>query len=285
MSALRPPTDDDVGTAARLVGEHWPEPIDDDRIRRDWSAPWLDLERDVRISDETYVVVEDIREGRAWIELHGRPTAEAFQWAEGRASEIQATRIFGGAWSTDTAVRDALVTHGYSPTRQSFRMELDLASPPPRPSWPHGVSVRTMREGEEQRVFEVHQEAFRDTWEPIEETFEEWAHWHLAPPRFTPDVWFLAVEGDEICGVALCHPHGTVPELGWIAILGVRSPWRRRGIARALLLHAFDALRTRGFARAGLGVDSDSPTGAHTLYEDVGMRMTQRFDILEKALA
>jgi GNAT superfamily N-acetyltransferase len=284
VTTLRPPTDEDVATAAALVGEHWPEPIDGDRIRRDWSAPWLDRERDVRISDETYVVVEDMREGRAWIELHGRPTEDAFRWAEGRAAELEATRLFGGAWSTDDAVLEALATRGYTHSRQSFRMEVDLAHPLPQPIWPDGISMRTIRQGEERAVFEAHQESFRDTWEPIEDTYEEWTHWHLAPERFDPDLWFLAMSGDEICGLALCHPHPTVPELGWVGILGVRRPWRRRGIARALLLHAFSVLRERGLERAGLGVDSESPTGAHTLYEDAGMRVTQLFEIYEKEL-
>ena len=36
---------------------------------------------------------------------------------------------------------------------------------------------------------------------------------------------------------------------------------------------------------AGLGVDSTSPTGANKLYEQVGMKVTARFDISEKELA
>ena len=87
------------------------------------------------------------------------------------------------------------------------------------------------------------------------------------------------------CGVALAHPHATIADLGWSDILAVRRPWRRRGISRALLLHAFERFRERGFVRAGLGVDADCVTGAHSLYESVGMRETRRFDIYEKALA
>ena len=52
-----------------------------------------------------------------------------------------------------------------------------------------------------------------------------------------------------------------------------------------LLLHSLHALRERGFARAGLGVDSTSPTGAHTLYESVGMWATHRFDMYERTVA
>jgi ribosomal protein S18 acetylase RimI-like enzyme len=145
--------------------------------------------------------------------------------------------------------------------------------------------VRTFRPGDERLFYDVHEEAFRDMWEPIDESYEEWAHWHLQLPRFEPDLWLLASEGPEACGVVLCHPHPTVPELGWVDILAVRRRHRRRGIGRALLLSAFERMRERGLERAGLGVDAASITGAHTLYEGVGMRETRRFDIYEKALA
>jgi ribosomal protein S18 acetylase RimI-like enzyme len=92
------------------------------------------------------------------------------------------------------------------------------------------------------------------------------------------------VEGDEPAGVAICHPHTALSELGWVGELGVLRPWRRRGIGRALLLHAFAAFRERGFVRAGLGVDAESLTGANRLYEQVGMRVSASFDIREKSV-
>jgi ribosomal protein S18 acetylase RimI-like enzyme len=81
------------------------------------------------------------------------------------------------------------------------------------------------------------------------------------------------------------HPHSVQPDLGWIRVLGVRRPWRGCGRGRALLLHAFREFRRRGFARAGLGVDAESPTGANRLYESVGMRVSARFEIYEKQVS
>jgi hypothetical protein len=37
--------------------------------------------------------------------------------------------------------------------------------------------------------------------------------------------------------------------------------------------------------RAGLGVDAESPTGAHRLYESAGMHVSARFEIYEKVIA
>ena len=227
----------------------------------------------------------DEEEERVWLDLHGSPDPSALDWAESRARELGGSRVLTGGWSTEQAKLDELRRRGYALVRVSWRMETDLTGAIPPPTWPERVSVRTIRPGEERTVYEVHQETFRDVWEPIEESFDEWSHLLLQPPRFVPDLWFLAVEGDEIAGFAICHPHPTSPDLGWVAVLGVRRPWRKRGIGQALLLHAFHAFEGAGLARAGLGVDSESPTGAHTLYERAGMRATHRFEIYEKALA
>jgi ribosomal protein S18 acetylase RimI-like enzyme len=285
VSSLRPPNEADVPAAVAIVAEYWPEAVDDARIARDWTSPRVDLARDARIGEGAYVLVEDIGERRAWVDLHGRNASEALDWAERRAAELGASRIFSGGWATNRPVLDELERRDYVLTRHSSRMEIELRAPQEHPRVPEGIEVRTFRPGDERTVYDVHAEAFRDMWEPIEETYDEWAHWHLQAPQFVPELWFLATEGADACGVALCHPHATMPDLGWIDILAVRRPWRRRGIGCALLLHAFQAFRERGLERAGLGVDAESVTGAHALYESVGMRATQRFDIYEKAVS
>lgn len=83
-------------------------------------------------------------------------------------------------------------------------------------------------------------------------------------------------------GVAICRPaqHGD-PNSGWISELGVLPEHRRRGLAAALLTHAFAELARRGRVRARLGVDAESTTGAVRLYERVGMSVVERSDIWE----
>src|SRR5687767_10770171 len=164
-------------------------------------------------------------------------------------------------------------------------MMIDLTKRTPDPTLPDGVALRTFRPGDERTFYEIQRETFVDSWEPEDESFEEWSHWMLEGPAFVPDHWFLAVEGSEVVGFAICHPRAAVPGLGWVRLLGVRRPWRKRGLGRGLLLHAFGELRRGGFRRAGLGVDSESVTGANRLYEQAGMRVAARFDIYEKMSA
>ncbi len=86
--------------------------------------------------------------------------------------------------------------------------------------------------------------------------------------------------GDEIAGYSLT---GTYPDEwdglgfseGWIQQLGVRRPWRGRGLAKALLQASSAAFATAGLEYAALDVDADSPTGAAQLYEGLGFRPTK----------
>jgi mycothiol synthase len=281
---MRPPTDTDIPEILRLVNEHAPERAAESSVRQEWNAPNIDVARDARIEDGAYVLVEEIDGERSWMSLHGRPSRQLLDWAEARATAL-APRLLSGAWSTDAQVLEALETRRFRCVRHSHRMLTDLSDAIDEPVWPDGIAVRTFEPGDETVFHEIHQETFRDTWEHIEEPFDEWSHWLLSPPAFVPELWFLAHADGDPAGIAICHPHRTRPDVGWIRILGVRRPWRKRGLGRALLLHAFHEFRRRGLVGAGLGVDASSDTGAHRLYERVGMRVAARYDILEKVLA
>jgi ribosomal protein S18 acetylase RimI-like enzyme len=66
--------------------------------------------------------------------------------------------------------------------------------------------------------------------------------------------------------------------------LGVRRPWRKRGIGLALLRHSFNEFYRRGKREVGLGVDAQNLTGALRLYEHAGMHVDKAFDHYEKEL-
>ena len=214
MSSLRPPTLEDVPHAARLANEHSRDPVDEERLRQEWTAPNVDLEQDARVDERTYALVEDLGEGRVWIELHGDPSPAALEWTETRAHQLGGRRLFTGGWSTNTGLFEVIETRGYALTRQSATLEIQLTDDLPAPVWPAGITPRVMREGQERTFYEVHQEAFRDTWEHTEDPFDEWSHWLLHPSRFDPGLWFLASADGDACGIAICEPRRTLPDLG-----------------------------------------------------------------------
>ena len=57
---------------------------------------------------------------------------------------------------------------------------------------------------------------------------------------------------------------------GLLGSVFVRRPWRRRGLAAALVARSLVLLRERGMTSAWLGVDADNPTGALGVYERAG---------------
>ncbi|MEN4099951.1 MAG: GNAT family N-acetyltransferase [Anaerolineaceae bacterium] len=183
-------------------------------------------------------------------------------------------------FGNDHAATDLLISHGFTRARVYYTMKIRLDKPPQIPRIPDGIVIRPIeREVEEEAFFRAAQEAFRDHYGFVEEPFEDYyRRWQriLASDHECNDpvLWLAAMDGNEIAGICynrLQIPHST--ELGWVSMLGVRRPWRRKGIAEALLLQSFHRFYERGYQWVGLGVDAASLTGATRLYEKVGMKV------------
>jgi len=59
---------------------------------------------------------------------------------------------------------------------------------------------------------------------------------------------------------------------GYTQEIFVLRPWRRRGLARALLTQSIERFRTLGMEETALSVDTQNPNRALALYESVGYR-------------
>ncbi len=227
---------------------------------------------------------------RANLDVRGHPAEAAsvgpmLDELEAIARARGATRVWAFHASEEHVYAALVRARGYAVIRHGFRMLANLDEPPEQPRWPEGIVVRTMREGEERATHAANNDAFADHWGFESKPFERFARWSFEGERFDPSLNFLALDRDDIAGICLCSLHSSGdPTYGWVGILGVRPPWRRRGIALALLLHAFAEFRARGCTRAGLGVDAESTTGALELYERAGMTVERRHDTLEKLL-
>lgn len=172
---------------------------------------------------------------------------------------------------------------GYRTVRHHWRMVIDLAEEPETPI-PAGIEIRPYRPGEEPVIHEAMEEAWSvGGWHHQPRSFEEYAKGSFQRPNHDPSLYLVALDGDEIVGAALSDwkRHG---DWGWIGTLGVRPPWRRRGIAEALLKRSFVEFFRRGERRVALGVDAQSPTGATRLYERAGMRVLYDVIVYEKEL-
>lgn len=169
---------------------------------------------------------------------------------------------------------------GYGAERGTYVMEI-RPEDPPAPRWPEGLGVRTFVPGRDDRaVFEAVEDAFRDVWGRPRGTFERFVGM-TENENFDPSLWFLATDGEEVAATVLCK---TVAGEGWIDVVGVRRPWRGRGLGLALLLHALGEYRRRGVPKVGLSVDAGSATGAPRLYGRAGMRVASSYVVYQKEL-
>jgi GNAT superfamily N-acetyltransferase len=290
-----------VGVAMMTVNE----------LRDDLETPGFNLSRDSRIliapggEVAGYMEVWDLSEPHvraiAWGQFHPQHRGNGacmalFEWARQRSAQAlelapAEARVVavGYALHSDPEVGDMYRRAGFELVRHSLRMVTDLEAEPVAPAWPAGITLRTWeaQEGLE-AVVRVVRESFRDHYGyveiPFEEDVERWRHRKLKNPDFDPSLWFIAMDGDDIAGVSLCDPKVyDDPEMGWVGTLGVRRPWRKRGLGMALLQHSFGEFYRRGVGKVGLGVDASNLTGALRLYERAGMRSDPRrqYDLFE----
>jgi mycothiol synthase len=198
----------------------------------------------------------------------------------GRAAPDLRVFIRNGMAVKDQVGRQLHEAEGYKPVRYSWRMEITLETPPPAPDWPAGIELRPFVLGEQNHtVFEAHEEAFSDHWGHTPGTYPRWQHHMTGREDFDPSLWFIAWDGDQIAGYSLSRFRMGI---GWVGTLGVRRPWRKRGLGLALLYHSFGEFYRRGGPVIGLGVDAANPTGATRLYRKAGMHVASEFVIYEK---
>lgn len=229
---------------------------------------------------------------RAWVDVQVRPgdveTAETLlRELDARASRDAPAGAYAMTYvaGVDETMPDVVTSAGFELVRHSFRMATPLDDDLVPPEWPDQIEVTTYDPRHEAEVHAAHQESFADHWEHRDVPLDEWRSWLVAVPSFDPSFWFVAWDGDDIAGISLCRTDASGdPEHGHVRVLGVRRPWRRRGLGTALLRHSFLDMKRRGMSKASLGVDAENTTGAVRLYERAGMAVEQRYDIYRKAL-
>ena len=220
-----------------------------------------------------------------WLLRLGEGRARA---AVGAASASGAVSLRVSRWSTNQAAGRLFEELGYARVRTFHEMRIELVDPPAAPVVPDGIVIRPfIRDRDARRAHATLAEAFEDHWGQGFDPFDRWVHRFVdgEGSGFDPGLWFVALDGEEVVGAICCRERTPrSPDDASVDVLGVRRPWRGRGIGRALLLSAFVAVQARGGEAVELGVDAANPTGATRLYEDVGMHELHSFEVWEKSL-
>ncbi|MBA2265056.1 MAG: GNAT family N-acetyltransferase [Chloroflexi bacterium] len=196
-----------------------------------------------------------------------------------------------GSEGVDTDAGNAvlLIKDGYEPVRFFYEMVAPTLDGIQAPPMPEGIDLRPATRDQYRTLWLAAAEAFRDHWGETEWVEADWDRFVADPDNDDPRFWRVGWDGDQVAGVIMTtvpaeenEQHGRARI--YVAGVSVRRPWRRRGLARALLASSLVGAREAGFTSASLGVDTNSPTGANTLYESLGFAPEQTFTSYRKPM-
>ncbi len=217
-----------------------------------------------------------------------------FAWNEARLREIaaehDAPEKLLEAFVNDrnaratTLIRDA----GYEAITYGAEMVRPSVDDLPDHRLPDGVELRTVTEDQLRTIWEADVEAFRDHWGFVEPTEEAYTRF-LEFPHNDFSLWKIAWDDEGVAGQvrSFINPaeneeHGR--ERGWTEFISTSRRWRRRGLAKALIVESIRELAARGMTDVALGVHTENPNGAFDLYAGLGYEVVATWTTYRKPL-
>jgi mycothiol synthase len=236
-----------------------------------------------------------------WGEVHPQHRRQGLgdyvlSWMEKRADQILSGMPVDRPHSMRVFVKSGLQDrvalfekHGFHAVRSFYRMQRDLHQPIDPPDLQPQHILIGWDSGRNEEGLRVINEAFSDHWGFIPMAAANWRLWVIDHEDFRPDLSFmvLSAETGEMVGMSVNKVFRAENEArgireGWIMDLCVRKPWRKQGLATALLNASMQAFKADGLETAGLGVDTENLTGALRLYKRLGFQPVMRNETFSK---
>jgi mycothiol synthase len=196
--------------------------------------------------------------------------------------------VFGSWSAVDRPAARLLERSGYEVVRWFFELVRPDLDEVPAAEPPDGIELRSVTPDQHLAIWRANREAFRDHWGGSDESEEAMRRFFASPDTDT-SLWLIAWDGDEVAagvfnGIFAAQNAELGLQRGWLESVFTRRPWRRRGLARTLMLRSLTLLRERGMTSAALAVDADNPLGALELYESAGFAVHERFTAWRKPI-
>jgi mycothiol synthase len=178
---------------------------------------------------------------------------------------------------------------GYEPLTYSAEMVRPSVDDLPDHRLPDGLQVRPVREEDLRAIWEADVEAFRDHWGFVEPTEESYAAF-LAFPNMDTTLWKIAWDDEGVAGQvkSFIDPAQNAEigrQRGWTEAISTSRRWRRRGVAKALIVESIRELASRGITEVALGVHTENPNGAYDLYSGLGYEVVGSWTTYRKPLS
>ena len=252
--------------------------IEEADIVGDWQRPAFDLaSQSVGVlHGERLVAYAEVYKGR-WADAavdpdyRGRGIGTALShWTRAVAARDGGTLV-GQPVPGDSPAERLLASLGYRTLWTSWVLQLPAGQAIDPQPVPEGYVIREPRdEGDLRATWTVNEDAFLEWSDRERATFEEWSANVSRRPGYEPWQLRLMVDrDDQVVGMAFVVVSS---RCAYVDKLAVRRDERGKGLARALLVDAFEVARAHGGDRSELS--TDSRTGALGLYEKVGMQVT-----------
>lgn len=220
------------------------------------------------------------------------------RWMEGRLREIAAGHptevekyFLSFVAQGEIGLAAMLEKTGYQPVRYWFEMVRPDLENIPNYSLPEGLEVRQVLPEHYRAIWEADIEAFRDHWGFTEPGEQDYQAWLVDKTIFQPELWQVAwdIATNQVAGQVrtfIDHEQNKLydRQRGWTEFISVRRPFRRRGLARALIARSLRVQKQAGLTESALGVDGENLSGATKVYEDSGFRVVKRNTIYRKPL-
>jgi len=202
----------------------------------------------------------------AAIERHARGLA-----ADDASDKVLET--FGG--DKAPGLERHVLAAGFEPIRHGYSMVRPHLDDLPDAELPEGLEIREVRPEDVRQIYDAAVEAFNDAWGATEQTDGDWERFIADPIETQTHLWRVAWDGDQVAGQVRSFINEDENnrfgrKRGYTESISVRRPYRRRGLARALIAASFVKLREHGMTEAALAVDTENVTGALRVYEGCG---------------
>ena len=207
--------------------------------------------------------------------------AQILDWMRSKTPTEQA-RVHAGVAKGDEAadrrIRDAGFTYG----RTFWDMAGSVVDAPEPETSVAGLSIGVTQDAA--TVHKILDAAFVGSWGYETVAFDDWLTVEKSFPGYDPELWVLAELDGTGVGAMILSRRSASDRALYVQELATAAPYRRRGIAAAMLRHAFDVAAQEGYDDVILHVDSTNEHDAPSVYRRAGFEVRCAFNAFARDL-